>query len=368
MQTSLSQIDSSKQSFRLKRTLLACAFYALCGSIIGFGVWHALYPPFPLVVYTISVIVVSMTFLAFIQLGWNLRFKDPSMTEAQIICATMLCSYMLIYAGPFRGVFMLAYVIGPMFGAMQLELKQLVRLTLLPVTVVPITAVLAARLHQDTIDWRIEFVHWISLCVVLVFTAMLAGNLNRLRMRLRASNAELEAALAKLTVMAVHDELTGLYNRRYLLDMLQHEKARADRSGGTFCVCMLDLDHFKRINDSYGHGQGDVVLRTFARLAAQDLRSVDLLGRWGGEEFLLVLPETSIDLAEHCLRRIQTDLAHTAFDGLKPDFRVTFSAGIAQYCSDLSIDELIEWADHAMYSAKHAGRNRIVRGDAQACA
>jgi diguanylate cyclase (GGDEF)-like protein len=348
--------------------MLAFAFYTLCALVIGFGTWHGLYPPLPLAVYTIGYLAVSVIFIAAIQHGWNLRFKDPSMTEAQIACSAVLCSYILIYAGPFRGVFMFAYVIGLMFGGTQLSVKQLVRLAFIPVTLFPIASLIAARLDPAAADWRVEFVHWISLCVILAFTAMLTGNLSRLRARLRASNAELETALAKLTDMAVHDELTGLYNRRYLLDMLRREKARADRSGGTFCVCVLDIDHFKRINDTYGHGQGDIVLRSFARLAAQDLRAVDLLGRWGGEEFLLLLPETSSDLAEKCPQRIQTELADTSFDGLESDFRITVSAGIAQYCRGMGIDELIDQADRAMYAAKHAGRNRIVKAEAQSSA
>ncbi len=356
-------IDTSQatQRHRLKRTLLAVAFYSLCGAIIGIATWQGLYPVFPLLVYTAGSVVVSAAFLAMIGFGWNLRFKDPSLTQAQIVCSAVLCSYTMIYAGPLRGVFMFAYVVGLMFGGTQLTARQLVGLATVPVTLYPAVALLAARHDPAGVDWRVEFVHWVSLCAILVFTAMLVGNLGRLRARLRAANAELETALEKLTDLAVHDELTGLYNRRYLLDMLQREKSLVDRSEDSFCICVIDIDHFKRINDTYGHSEGDVVLRTFARAAGKFIRSTDLLGRWGGEEFLLLLPQTSIDLAQMCLQRIKAELEHTAFDGLAADVRITFSAGIAQYRAGEAINQLIERADHAMYAAKNAGRNCILK-------
>jgi diguanylate cyclase len=354
------EASQAPQRHRLKRTLLAFAFYSLCAAIIGFAAWQGLYPVFPLLAYSVGFIVVSAVFFAAIASGWNLRFQDPSLTQAQIACSAVLCSYTMIYAGQLRGVFMFAYVIGLMFGGTQLTMRQLIALAMVPVTLYPAAAFLASRYDPAGVDWRVEFVHWVSLCVILSFTAMLVGNLTRLRARLRATNADLEAALERLTDMAVHDELTGLYNRRYLLDMLQREKSRTDRSEDSFCVCIIDIDHFKRINDTYGHSEGDAVLRIFAGVAGKFIRSADLLGRWGGEEFLLLLPQTSAHLAETCLQRIKIALEHTGFDGLE-DTRITFSGGIAQYRKGEAVNQLIERADRAMYAAKKAGRNRILK-------
>lgn len=353
--------DQSAQAYRLKRTVLATSFYALCALVISFSAWQGLYPPLPLAFYSAGFITVSATFLLIIRRGWNLRFADPSLTEAQIICSVVLCSYIIIYAGPLRGVFMFAYVIALMFGGTQLSTRQTVRLMLFPIVLFPLAVFVAAYRQLAPVDWRIEFVHWISLCVIMIFTSMLVGNVARLRNRLKASNAELEAAMERLTEMAVRDDLTGLFNRRHMLDVLEHEKSRADRNEESgFCVCMLDIDHFKRVNDTYGHGDGDTVLRTFAWTAEQCIRSADVLARWGGEEFLLLLPQTPVELAEACVERIRTALVRTAFDGLPRDFRITISAGIAQYDSGGTIKELIERADQALYQAKRSGRNRIV--------
>lgn len=366
MQFPLFPLNQPAQSYRLKWALLALAFYVLCGLIIGFGAWQGLFPPAPLIVYTIGFVTVSAAFLATIRLGWNLRFKDPMLTEPQIVCSIILCSYTLIYSGPLRGIFMFAYVVGLMFGGTHLSTRQLLRLAVLPVMFFPLVGYLAARHDPVGVDWRIEFVNWISLCVIQGFTAMLVGNLTRLRKRLKASNVKLESALTRLTDMAARDDLTGLYNRRYLLDMLGHEKNRTDRgSGATFCVCVLDIDHFKRVNDTYGHGYGDTVLCTFAKVVERCIRSADFVARWGGEEFLLLLPQTSVELAEYCAERIKSELEKTAFDGLAPEFRVTMSAGIAQYRLGEPIKELIERADRALYRAKKTGRNRIFRADAE---
>lgn len=352
------------QAIRLQSVRLGLAFYTLCALVMGFLAWHGFYPWFPLAIFTAGFTTVSAVFHLIIQSGWNLRVKEKSMTEAQIVCSALLCSYTLIYAGSFRGLFMLAYVVGLMFSSTQVTMRQLIRLALLPVLLYPVVALIARAVDPATFDWRVDVVYWISLCVLMLFTAMLVGKLMRLRLRLKASNTELESALAKLTIMAERDELTGLYNRRHLMDVLEREKSRADRSGGnTFCVCLIDLDHFKRVNDTFGHGNGDTVLRTLARVAEQCIRGADCLGRWGGEEFLLLQPETSVESAEVCVQRIRAELERTAFEGLPAELRVTLSAGIAQYQHADSVTNLIDRADRALYQAKRNGRNRVMKAE-----
>ena len=350
----------SAQRYRLKRILLGYIWYALCVMTLAFSAWHGMYPRFQLAVFTSGTLAASATFFIIVRLGWNLRFKDPSMAQAQIVCGILLCSYMLIHVGPFRSVFMLSYVIALMFSGTRLTTWQLARLASLPAALFPMVVYIAAYRSPGSIDWRTEFISWIALCAILISTVMMVGNLSRLHKKLKASNAELELALGRLTEMAVRDDLTGLHNRRYMLDMLGHEKSRADRSvDGAFCVCMLDIDHFKRVNDTYGHGDGDTVLRTFAKVVERSIRSADLVARWGGEEFLLLLPQTPLELAVSCVERIKAELENTAFDGLPPELRITISAGAAQYRGE-KIKDLIERADQAMYEAKRNGRNRIV--------
>ncbi len=163
--------------------------------------------------------------------------------------------------------------------------------------------------------------------------------------------------------LSVTDELTGLYNRRHLLGCMEEELARFRRFGTPFSLVVIDLDHFKDVNDRYGHVVGDVVLQQLARLFEDRLREIDVAGRTGGEEFLLVLPGTA---AEGGLR-IAEDLRHAfaamAFQGDDgEDFRVTLSTGVATVSdADERLHHLWARADRDLYAAKEAGRDRVIK-------
>ena len=132
-------------------------------------------------------------------------------------------------------------------------------------------------------------------------------------------------------------------------------------------VALLDIDFFKRINDTYGHSGGDLVLKTFAQLTRDSLRSTDVMGRWGGEEFLLMLPDTSAADAAQCVERMRSQLARLSADAIAPGLRVTFSAGVAEVGGVDELETAIEHADQAMYRAKVQGRNcTVVAGAAVA--
>jgi diguanylate cyclase (GGDEF)-like protein len=170
---------------------------------------------------------------------------------------------------------------------------------------------------------------------------------------------KLEQALKIINELAIRDELTGSHNRRHLIRLIENEKERAARLGGMFCLCLLDIDHFKRINDTYGHQAGDAVLREFAATVQRQIRESDSFGRYGGEEFLLMLPETSIDEARALAERVRANIAGLGFPDL-PDLAVTVSIGVAQYLVDEPIAQTVARADEALYQAKSGGRNRVV--------
>jgi diguanylate cyclase (GGDEF)-like protein len=175
---------------------------------------------------------------------------------------------------------------------------------------------------------------------------------------------ELQQREQKLQEQAISDPLTGLYNRRYLDEFLPRELARSGRSAVPVAVMLIDLDHFKRINDSSGHEAGDIALRAVGNLLRANVRGSDIACRFGGEEFALILPETD---AEAALRRAEgiraaiseLDLKH----GGKPLGKMTASFGLAMFPDHApDTDELLRVADVALYAAKGAGRNRVVVG------
>ena len=165
----------------------------------------------------------------------------------------------------------------------------------------------------------------------------------------------------KLRSMMVRDGLTGLYNHTSIKQQLEHEIARAGRKKhSTVSFAMLDLDHFKKINDSHGHLTGDQVLKSLARFLLQRLRQTDIIGRYGGEEFAIIFPDTEKECIAKVLDNLRDSFSKIRHHVDNTQFSVTFSCGIAAYPDLLTANEINEAADHALYEAKHQGRNRVV--------
>jgi diguanylate cyclase (GGDEF)-like protein len=167
----------------------------------------------------------------------------------------------------------------------------------------------------------------------------------------------------KLSKLALTDVLTGIANRRSVMAIFEQEFIRARRYGFPLSVAMLDLDHFKSINDSFGHDAGDEVLREFCQMVREHLRLTDSFGRWGGEEFIIIFPHTSADDAIMSINRIRAAMSSLPYKKLRGERQATFSAGLAfQTSEDVDVDALIKRADGALYLAKNSGRNRMEMG------
>lgn len=171
---------------------------------------------------------------------------------------------------------------------------------------------------------------------------------------------DLEEKNDELDRVAKTDYLTGLCNRRFMMERLKEESARVIKSNSPMSLLMCDIDHFKKINDNFGHEFGDYVLKEVTKAISSSLRKYDILSRWGGEEFLILLPEadqsTTLDLAE-AVRKTVSDLI---IDIEKTKYSVTITIGVAIYDSSLSISDNINNADEALYEGKDTGRNRVV--------
>lgn len=164
----------------------------------------------------------------------------------------------------------------------------------------------------------------------------------------------------ELQLMASTDPLTGLLNRRRFLEQAETEFLRSQRYQHELAVLMLDIDHFKAINDTHGHFVGDQVLIALSRAAENLLRDIDLMGRWGGEEFVFLMPETPLAGAAILAERLREELARLAVDSTARTVRFTVSAGVAARSEcDAGMTDIMQRADSALYAAKHNGRNRI---------
>lgn len=171
---------------------------------------------------------------------------------------------------------------------------------------------------------------------------------------------KLEQALKIINELAIRDELTGSHNRRHLIKLIENEKERTARLGSLFCLCLLDIDFFKRVNDTFGHFAGDAVLREFALTVQRQIRDSDSFGRYGGEEFLLMLPETSLSEAMNLAERVRLSIEKLSFPEISADLGMTVSIGVAEFRSGESIVQTVARADEALYAAKAGGRNCIV--------
>jgi diguanylate cyclase (GGDEF)-like protein len=180
-----------------------------------------------------------------------------------------------------------------------------------------------------------------------------------MRQTLYKNGLELKEAYKRIEELAALDELTGSFNRRCIMRMLDDEITRSQRTKAPCSIALIDLDWFKRINDTYGHPTGDEVLRTFAITVFANIRAIDRFGRYGGEEFLLVLPDTPGDAATRLLDRLRAIIADLDWSAFSPGMQVTVSGGVATLRPDETADTFLARADGALYTAKARGRNSI---------
>lgn len=173
-------------------------------------------------------------------------------------------------------------------------------------------------------------------------------------------NLELQDMQKQLQVLATRDALTGLYNRRYILERIEEKLPEVKRHRLDCCIVMMDIDHFKQVNDHYGHAVGDDVLRAVAKILMRELRQEDVVARYGGEEFLIFLPMTDIASAQLLVERLRYALSTHDFQAKQESFSMTASFGITQHQVQHSIDKTIDIADKALYQAKRAGRNCVM--------
>ena len=170
----------------------------------------------------------------------------------------------------------------------------------------------------------------------------------------------LQSAYTRLESLYRTDDLTGLYNRRHIMEQLTYEVLRLHRTKSPFSVILFDIDHFKQINDNYGHACGDYVLRSLAEVLKKALRSIDIAARMGGEEFLVLLPDTHLHGAAIGAERLRKEMEQYPFTYEGMQFSVTISLGVSEACNDFMLDELLDLVDDNLYKAKNRGRNRLV--------
>ena len=321
---------------------------------------------------TVPIIIPSAYFLAgvglvaiFVVLSeahFNDRFEDHYLTIYQVggHVALQLCFMLAAPEIGFAFLSVVFLIFG--FGALRMTSRQailtwtLTMIGLAPIflfTSTPIGLPVATQIER--VAAMLSYVLTIGQCA---FVGLYGSTMRKM---LYDRSSELKAAYKRIEELAELDELTGASNRRCIMRVLDEEIARADRSGSPCSIALIDLDWFKRINDAYGHPTGDEVLRTFSITMFANIRSVDRFGRYGGEEFLLVLPDMDTDGALRALDRLRTIIADLDWSAFSPGMKVTISAGVATLKPNETSDTFLARTDSALYAAKAQGRNRITR-------
>jgi diguanylate cyclase (GGDEF)-like protein len=257
--------------------------------------------------------------------------------------AMFLCTLFVVFA--FSSLRSTPWQTTVVWTAMALGLAALFLLTDKPIS-------LPHETYLERFATMTVFILTIGRCMFIgIFSSAMRESLYKSGLALKEANRRIEE-LAEL------DDLTGSLNRRCIMSFLDDEIARAARANIRCSIALIDLDWFKRINDTYGHPTGDEVLRTFAITVFANIRGVDRFGRYGGEEFLLVLPDTPHEVAVRMLERLRSITSDLDWSAFSPGMRVTFSAGIATLTASDTADTFLARADSALYKAKAQGRNR----------
>ena len=295
---------------------------------------------------------------------------DEQPTASTIIAAQVLMGliWTTLYAYFASGTPLLAagmYATAIAFALPDCELRLLRRLMFTAVVACAATPLLRWGVSADLAVLENIAIGSGSLMVVLGVLYIAARILHGDRAQLLAGNKELQQELQRVKRRAERDQLTNSWSRRSILDMLAREKARAERTSDSLCVCLLDIDHFKDMNERFGHITGDRILAAFARRVRGALRTMDsvnsnglnsAMGRVGSEEFIVILPLTSLRGALRSAERIRKAIVRRPFEGLH---QVTVSIGIAELRPGETVSSLIDRADQALNGARSAGRNRV---------
>ena len=350
------------QKHRLRMNDSSIAGVVLQSIILGFYAWRGSVSWTIVVAFLITTVGFALFFRVFIVTGWNLRFKDNSLLLPQLYLAVATQCVFIVLAPQLSIVFLVSMLVFYNYALMSFKPRQFVP-TLLVIGSLTATGLYMGRksFGYPGNSYADIAILWSFFIFSFLAITSIGAQFSALRAKLSEKNVLLQEALEKNQELAIRDELTGSYNRRFFMQMIADEWERSRRTGQIFCVAMFDLDHFKAINDDFGHLIGDAVLTQFCKIVLQQTRGTDRFARYGGEEFVLILPATMpIEAALVAVERIRNAVEKYPWESIKPGLGLTVSTGVTDFRGTDTLEELLGRADKALYKAKSAGRNQII--------
>lgn len=297
----------------------------------------------------------AMLFYCAFRTGFNTRFAEPSLMLPQLLSVLAVMLTVTYFERTAQIALAPFVLIAFSFAVLRLSTATLMVLALTSLSAYLGIVVMHGYASNYDYSFRADLLQWFVLALTLPGVVLIGKQIQNLRQLLTITSHQLEHFEEK----SVRDELTGLYNRRQIQAELEHAKLQADTCSTPFSICLIDIDHFKDINDTHGHLAGDTILKEFANVAVDSIRDTDVLGRYGGDEFIQILRDTDVKGAVMHAERLRVYAHFLDFQKILTHKHISLSIGVAQYRRGEKLTDLISRADSALYHAKQLGRNRV---------
>ncbi len=312
--------------------------------------------------YGFAAVVYVVVFTAMFASGVGEDSKDPHLVVSQMICAISIQVTSIILAPKLTAFFLGLLFLVFIFGMLRVSLSA--ALLFWVITSTAILSAMSASVEPKVVLWQPNETEGmlvaISFSMILLRMIVVGYYSTMLRMKMYEKSSHFED-------VAIHDSLTGLFNRNVVIPAIKDQIALSQRGNNTSSLAMLDIDDFKSINDQYGHTTGDDVLTTLAQHFSSQVREADMVGRFGGEEFIFLMPMTNVAGAMEIMERIMQGMLDVNWKGLEEGHRITFSCGVTEIKDDDTIDAVLKRADEALYAAKKDGKNRVYQHNKMDC-
>ena len=351
----LSTGQDTRQRVRQRRFLFASVFSILFLAVLAVFYTQDKVDRATLTDAALLVFTLILAFLVLFRTGLNLRFSDPSLTGWQFLAAVATMLYVVYHAPETRLVFTAFFFVAVMFGMLRRDSRRIAVLGALSLVFFALVVWMRHAGNGDDEMLRLDILQCVVMAVTFPWILFLGGHFQRIRQGF----SEVRIKLEDIEEKARRDELTGVYNRRALVAAMHDSRRRAEVTGEPLSICVIDLDLFKRYNDEFDHLTGDRVLRTFAQSVQAGLRATDFFGRYGGEEFVQILPQTTLAGAMAHADRLRERISSLELPVSPSTGGLTVSIGVAQYLPGESIAQTFARADRALYKAKQRGRDRV---------
>ena len=349
--------DEADRRFRQDNAFVLATgyFYAVCAAAVLHGQTQGILPPGRGSLMAAGMALTWAAIYALVRSGWSRRLRDPSLSLPHALAAMTLMGVGYALAGRYRSNAFPLFALAAVLVMFRLSPRQIVAMGALACAILA-AAMLWTAQQADGRERSVLAVQYVLASASIVAMALVARSVGSLRQHRVVQRRALAEALARAEELAVRDALTGAFNRHCMEEALQDRACEAPPR--SVALALIDVDFFKAVNDTYGHRVGDEVLRGLVREAQAALREGDLLARWGGEEFLLMLPGRDLQEALACVEGLRGRVRELALSPSAAALRVSFSAGVALWHPGETPEHAIDRADRALYAAKQAGRDR----------